>query len=148
MSTARDDIVADTLSWLRTPYHHEGAVKAAGVDCAMLLVCVFRGRGRVPADLDPRPYPMQWHLHRGEERYLGWLEAFGRRVDTPQPGDVGVWQFGRTFSHGGIVVSVRGADIEIVHALKDAREVTVQLASSEPLAGRPVRWYTLMEGGA
>lgn len=145
MTPQREAIVAEALSWLRTPYHHQAAVKSAGVDCAMLLVCVFRGRGRVPADLDPRPYSPQWHLHRSEEKYLGWLDAFGERIEAPLPGDVGVWRFGRTFSHGAIVVT---PDLHVVHALADAREVTIQSANEQPLAGRPVRWYRLLGGDA
>ena len=37
----RDLIVEETKSWLRTPYHHQGAIKGVGVDCAMILIKVF-----------------------------------------------------------------------------------------------------------
>jgi len=35
-------------AWLRTPYHHMGRVKGAGVDYAMLLAEVYSEAGRVP----------------------------------------------------------------------------------------------------
>lgn len=120
--TRRDAVVAEARSWLRTPYHHCASIKGVGVDCAMLLVMVYRAAGLIPADLDPRPYSPDWHLHRGEELFLGWLEQCGDQVDAPQPGDVAVWRYGRTYSHGAIVVDADGA---IVHAARPAGIVTL-----------------------
>ncbi len=91
------------MSWLRTPYHHCADVKGAGVDCAMLLVRVYQAAGLVP-DFDPRPYSTQWHLHRSEEKYLGFLLQYATQVEEPEPGDVVVYRFGRCFAHGGIVI--------------------------------------------
>lgn len=69
MSTNK--IVSEARSWLGTPWHHMGdehavAIKGVCVDCAMLLVEVFKAAGLVPLGFDPRPYSMQWHLHRDE----------------------------------------------------------------------------------
>ncbi len=113
----RTTVVKETLSWLGTPYHHLAAVKGAGVDCAMLVVEVFRACSLVPPELDPRPYAPDWHLHKGEELFLGWLNQFGSPVQRPQPGDVVVWRYGRTYSHGAVVVDDAGG---IVHAVKAA----------------------------
>lgn len=104
-------VVALAREWLGTPYHHQADVPGAGVDCAMLLVRVYHAAGLIP-DIDPRPYPHDWHLHRDAERYLGWLGKFGRQVDEPQPGDAIVWRFGRTYSHGAIYIG----DGQIIHA--------------------------------
>src|SRR5262249_18131582 len=68
-----------------------------------LLCKVFHTAGMIP-DIDPRPYPHDWHLHRDQERYIGWVEKFGRRVDQPQPADIALYRFGRCFAHGAIVV--------------------------------------------
>ena len=129
--TKRDVVVQEAQSWLRTPYHHLGSVK--GVDCAMLLVAVFKAVGLVPADLDPRPYAPDWHLHRGEERFLGWLELHADQVHHPLPGDVVVWRYGRTYSHGAIVVSQGG---DLVHAYQDARCVVMGHLSESALSER------------
>ena len=99
----RAAVVAEARTWLATPYHHQAAIKGAGVDCAMLLVAVYHAVGLVPA-IDPRPYPPDWHLHRDEERYLGWVDRYARRVERPGPGDIALWRFGRAVSHAGIVV--------------------------------------------
>lgn len=135
----RADVVAEALSWLGTPYHHLADVKGAGVDCAMLLVRVYAALGLIPADTDPRPYSEQWHLHHGEEMYLGWLQRHARFTDSPQPGDVAVWRFGRTYSHGGILVE----PATVVHALKDSRIVKLHRVDEYPLHGRAVQYYTL-----
>lgn len=97
-------IVAEAESWLLTPYHHAACVKGVGVDCAMLPVRVFCDLGFVPT-FDPRPYPHDWMLHRSDERYLGWVEKFADRVESPEPGDIVLFRVGRCLAHGGIVIS-------------------------------------------
>lgn len=107
------EIVAEARTWLGTPYHHQGRVKGVGVDCAMLLCEVYHAVGLIPF-IDPRPYPPDWHLNRGEERYLAWVEDYANQVEAAQPGDVALYRFGRTVSHAGIVV----AWPTIVHAYR------------------------------
>ena len=98
----RAAIVAAARSWIGTPYHNCADIKGVGVDCGMLLVRVFVDTG-LCAPFDPRPYPIDWHLHRGDERYLGFIFDRGREVTEPQPGDVMVLRYGRSYAHGGIV---------------------------------------------
>lgn len=130
--------VAEAESWLGTPYHHHARIKAVGVDCAMLLCEVFEKTAQLPR-IEPGHYPPQWGLHRGEEVFLKWIEACGgREVQTPGPGDIAVFRFGRTFSHGGIVVA---PDL-VVHAYIGAHVMHTRL-TEEPLCGRPVRFYSL-----
>lgn len=138
--TTRAEVAAEALSWERTPYHHLADIKGVGVDCAMLLVRVFTGLGLAPADLDPRPYSPDWHLHRSEEQFLGWLEQFADRVGTPQMGDVVVWRFGRAYSHGGILVDDHGT---IVHAYKEAMCVTRGSIHETELQNREPRYYSV-----
>lgn len=138
--TLRPRVIAEARTWLNTPYHHLADVKGVGVDCAMLLVSVYKATGLVPAGLDPRPYVPDWHLHRGEEKFLGWLAQHGTPVERPQPGDVAVWRFGRTYSHGAIVVDAQGG---IVHAYKDASSVVLGSLHESALAQRPVRYWCI-----
>lgn len=134
----RQAVIDEARTWLRTPYHHMGDVKGVGVDCAMLLVRVYGAVGLVPADLDPRPYPADWHMHRSDERYLGWVSQYGAVVQTPAPGDVAVYRFGRSYSHGAIVVD----EATVIHSyLKRGVELASML--HDPLADRPVTFYTL-----
>jgi NlpC/P60 family putative phage cell wall peptidase len=119
----RRELVAEAYSWLGTPYHNLGDLKGVGVDCAMLLVRAFQAAGLVP-DFDPRPYEPEWFLHRDEERYLAGMEKYSKRIDpeATQPGDILVYRFGRTASHGAIVVS----DDLMIHAYRPLRAVVLQ----------------------
>ena len=111
----RGQVVAEARKWIGTPYHNCADVRSAGVDCGMLLVRVFADTGLVES-FDPRPYPPDWHLHRSDERYLGWLFDRTGEVESPGLGDVIVFKYGRTFSHGAIVT---GLDpITVVHAFQ------------------------------
>ena len=109
----RNAIVAEARSWIGTPYHNCADIKRVGVDCGMLLVRVYVDLGLV-APFDPRPYTHDWHLHRGEERYLDALLARAVRVERPEPGDVMLFRVGRCYSHGGVVT--RADPLTIVHA--------------------------------
>jgi cell wall-associated NlpC family hydrolase len=117
-SAQRAAVVAEARAWIGTPYHNCADIKGAGVDCGMLLVRVFVDTGLV-APFDPRPYPIDWHLHRNEERYLGFVFDRGREVTAPQPGDVMVLRYGRCYSHGGVVTQT--SPLTIVHAYHPAR---------------------------
>lgn len=136
----RAAIVREALSWLKTPYHHHGRIKGVGVDCLMLLAEVFERVGFV-AHVEPGHYPHDWHLHRDEERYAAGLASYVRRLpegELPRPGDIGLWRFGRTFSHGGIVVA---DDTQILHAYL-GHGVILTRVTEEPLQGRPVQWWS------
>ncbi len=133
----RQAVVGEALTWLGTPYHHQGRVKGAGVDCAFLLIKAYHACGLIP-DLDPRPYPRDWHLHRSEERYLNWVKEYAAPVEAPQPGDLVLFRYGRCVSHGGLVVEWP----TIIHALASAGVCTLDNAAQEPLAGRVVGFYS------
>lgn len=101
---SRRQIVAAARSWLGTPYHPGGRVKNVGVDCLTLLAEVFAQAGIIP-HIEVPYYPHDWHLHRGEERYLAGLLRYAHEIDTlPLPGDIALWKFGRCFSHGAIII--------------------------------------------
>jgi cell wall-associated NlpC family hydrolase len=123
--------VREARSWIGTPYHNCADVKGrnGGVDCGMLLVRVFVDTG-LCAPFDPRPYPPDWHLHRSEEKYLGFVFDRTHEVERPQAGDVAVFRFGRCYSHGGVVTV---ADpLTIVHAYFQMGRVV-----EEPIAQNP-----------
>jgi NlpC/P60 family putative phage cell wall peptidase len=140
--TTRQEVVQEARGWLGTPYHHQGRVKGAGVDCAMLLIEVFRARGLIP-DIDPKPYPPDWHLHRDEERYLGWVKRYARLVEVPQPGDIALFQFGRCVSHGAIVIEWP----VVIHSyLRDG--CILADATETPLGGRLRGFYSIFKDQA
>ena len=109
----RTAVIAEARTYIRTPWHHMADIRGVGVDCAMLVRRVYIDCGLVP-DFDPRPYPQDWHLHRGEERFLGFILDYAHEVAEPLPGDLILFQLGRLFAHAGIVT--RAEPLTIVHA--------------------------------
>lgn len=112
-----DRLIAAGRSWIGTPYHHMARVKGHGVDCGQIIIAAHVEAG-IAEDVETGSYTMDWHLHRDEEKYLGFVEAHLERVDAdagdapprarpaswrPSPGSVVVFRIGRTFSHGGLV---------------------------------------------
>lgn len=124
------------LTWDGTPFKDCSDVrgKNGGVDCAMSLVRWFVDTGRLPP-FDPRPYPPQWLLHKDEERFLDWVVGKLGGVETEHPsiGDVSVFRFGRTFSHGALDIG----NGEIMHAYTKSHICEVGLRCESDLAFLP-----------
>lgn len=133
----RAAVVAEAMTWLRTPYHHQASIKGAGVDCAMILVEVYHACGLIPK-IDPRPYPPDWHFHRDEERYLGWIEQHAHEVEIPHPGDIALYKFGRCVSHAAIIINWP----TIIHAYK-GEGVTLADGKDQQLGPRLMGFYSL-----
>lgn len=118
MDAWRIAVIEEAKTWLLTPWHHLARIKGAGVDCGQHLIACFVNPGLVP-DVATGDYPMDWMMHREEERYLAFVEQHMDRVETPLPGDIAVWKFGKCFSHGAIVVEWP----LIIHAYRAERAV-------------------------
>lgn len=138
----RSLVVDEARTWVGTPWHHMGDVKGVGVDCAMLPVRVYTDTGLIPDLIDPRPYPRDWALHRSEELYLTNVERMSREIAEHQagPGDLVVWRWGRTFSHGGIIVDWRKKIC--IQALAKERLVIEGPPPGYLTAGRPIKFYS------
>jgi cell wall-associated NlpC family hydrolase len=103
----------------------------------MLLAEVYQRAG-VVAPIEPPFYVPDWHLHRDAERYMEGLLNYACEIaGPPQPGDIALFRFGRTFSHGAIVT----AWPRLVHAYWNIGVVHGD-ATLYPLAGRPVKFFT------
>ncbi len=138
----RQSIVAEAKSWVGTPYISNGMVKGkqGGTDCAMLLVGVYAEVGLLTKEFDPRPYPPQWHLHRNEEKYMGYVSQFmhpmpGIDERTPLPGDLVMFKIGHVFAHGAIVT----AWPLVVHALGNSHVVNDDV--SKHTTGKRALWH-------
>jgi NlpC/P60 family putative phage cell wall peptidase len=137
VSGPRQAVVAEAERWIGTPFHHAARVEQAGVDCLMLLAEVYERAGIVPR-VEPPFYVPDWHLHRDAERYMEGLLRYACAIDAPpRPGDIALFKFGRTFSHGAIVT----AWPRLIHAYW-AIGVVWGSAGLHPLAGRPVRFFS------
>lgn len=134
----RDDVVDEAMTWLRTPFHHAGRIKGVGVDCAMLPLEVYSKVGLIPYVEKVEGYPLDWHLHRNEERYLQTVLCNAVETDTPQRGDFILFQFGRCYSHGAIVIDWP----VLIHAYI-GMGVILGRADEAPLDGRKFKAFTL-----
>lgn len=160
-STAeREAVVEEARTWLRTPYRHMGdgeqragrQLKGIAIDCAQILIETYAAAGVIDWFSTGR-YPRDWMLHRDEERYVEFIlqvaEEFDWRADALLPGDIVVFQWGRTFSHGGIVTAA--APLTVVHAWALYTAVDESPIADTPLAmlkdgsPRPMRAFTLWE---
>ena len=153
-ATERERFIAEAKTWLLTPFRDQGNVKGPNgcVDCAMLLVASAQAAGLLDPAYDPRPYPPQFHLHRGEELFLDQIDAIiamrgrGREVHrAPIPGDVIVYRVGRCFSHGGIVIeaprssseAIAHKELQLLHAYYKTGHVAISGLNEVELATLP-----------
>jgi len=137
---ARDAIVAEARSWLGTPWHHMGRVKAAGVDCAQLLLGVYQAVGCIP-EVRLGYYPPDWHLHQDRPRFIEVLARHAVPVaGEGLAGDVAMFRYGRHAAHGAIVA---GWPL-VIHAYRDERAVTLSdAAAHQDLARRFAGFWRL-----
>lgn len=144
-------MVAEARRWLGTPYHHRAALLGVGVDCALLLREAFAGAGLIDT-FDPGNYTGDWHLHRGEEKYLATVEAYATLISSESntsidqlpeelyfdPGTILLWQVGRTFSHSAMVTRWPF----IIHSYLPANMVEEVDVRHTPMSARPMRAYS------
>lgn len=144
--------VAEMLRWECTPFHDCSGLKGVGVDCANLVYEVYRNCGLVDRDYKVPEYSPQFLLHSARQLFLEIVEMFCRPVTgrEPLPGDLVMYQFGRCFSHGALVI----AWPVIVHARKLAGMVVrgdaladAELISLPDGSPRPRLLYTLKQWG-
>jgi NlpC/P60 family putative phage cell wall peptidase len=135
----REAVIAEALSWLRTPYHHRGSIKGVGVDCAQFPLAVYAACGLVER-FDPGDYPPDWHLHRSDERYLNVVRARAREIEIAEvlPGDFVVFRVGRCFAHGAIVIDWP----RIIHAVV-GQSVMLDSGTNGRLGQSAVKAFTL-----
>jgi cell wall-associated NlpC family hydrolase len=137
-SEPRQIVASEARTWLGTTWHHEARVKGAGVDCAQFLIAVYVATGLI-ADFAPEHYPIDWHLHRDEPRFIAYLLEHADPVDVPLPGDIAMFQFGRQSAHGAIVLDWP----LIIHAYRDEGAVVMTDCATSPLLARLSGFYRL-----
>lgn len=145
----RAKVVAEARRWLGTPYHHRASVLGVGVDCALLLREAFAGAGLIET-FDPGNYTHDWHMHRGEEKYLATVEEYATILSPLgdpsindaeveyDPGTILLWKVGRTFSHSAMVTQWPF----IIHSYLPANMVEEVDVRNTPMSARPMRAYS------
>lgn len=129
MSLTREQVCAEALSWLGTPYHDLACLKGVGVDCGQFVVGVAKALGLLPGTWVCPPYSPERHLHSRIDLMSGLLAACGCTPvvwEARQPGDVLTFRFGRVVSHAAFLLP--GG--ELVHAVIDKGVVRQPLQGS------------------
>ena len=102
-----DVVVAEALSWLGTPYRHQGLRKGVGCDCLGLVLGVWRAVYGVEPEL-PGPYAPDWAEAGGEERFLTAVRRHfpEKPADERAAGDLLLfrWRPHLPAKHAGILV--------------------------------------------
>lgn len=149
IAAARETVIEVARTWVGTPFHDHAGVKGVGVDCAHLLERVYAEAGVMDA-LPIEHYPPDWHLHRGEERFVAHVLRRGREIAEADvgPGDMVLFRFARCYSHGAIVVAWPAAekvetDARIIHAWKGGQRVLETGLREIGLEARGARFFSL-----
>lgn len=111
MIIQRQAIIDTAMSYLGTPFHHQGRAKGVGVDCVGLIACVMRELG--VSVVDRTDYPMHAIPHE-------FVAAV--RANVPQkaiadrlPGDMIIIAPRNVLQHAAIMVS----EDQVIHAPHD-----------------------------
>ena len=68
----QERVRSEALTWLGTPYHHQGRVKGVGVDCGQILIAIYEKAGILPiGECEPGDEPAEWDLDNRGEKDLG-----------------------------------------------------------------------------
>lgn len=108
MPIFRQDIVAETRSWIGTPYRHQASVKGVGCDCLGLVRGVWRSVVGAEPERAP-PYAPDWAEATGVESLA---DAAARHLcavpcDECAPGDVVLfrWRKNLPAKHAAIITA-------------------------------------------
>lgn len=103
----RDAVVREALSWIGTPYRHQGCQKNVACDCLGLVRGVWRALYGLELE-DPGPYAPDWS---DEGRAEPLLEGCGRHLTEKPvvemlPGDLLLfrWRPRLAVKHAGILI--------------------------------------------
>jgi hypothetical protein len=75
--TTRAEFVETVLSYVGTPFHHQGRAPGVGLDCPGPIICAARHHGLVAADFDVTAYgriPDGFTLQAHCETYMDRIE--------------------------------------------------------------------------
>ncbi|MBI3447224.1 MAG: hydrolase [Magnetospirillum sp.] len=78
----RMGMVAEAVSWFRTPYRDCQRLKGCGVDCAQYPAAAYHAAGLVE-EIPHFPYSPQWHINQREEKYLKVVLSYAREIAPP-----------------------------------------------------------------
>ena len=100
-------ILAEALSWVGTPYRHQGSRKGVGCDCLGLVLGVWRAVYGAAPEL-PGAYAPDWAEAGEQDLFLDAMRRHCREkpLDAMSPGDLLLfrWRPHLPAKHAGILV--------------------------------------------
>ncbi|RIK87091.1 MAG: peptidase P60 [Hyphomicrobiales bacterium] len=100
-------ILAEAMTWLGTPYRHQGSRKGVGCDCLGLVRGVWRAVYGVEPER-PGPYSPDWAEAGGDDPLIGAARRHcaERTLADARPGDLIVfrWRAHHAAKHLGILL--------------------------------------------
>lgn len=139
MMTARSEVVRIALSYVGTPYAHQGRLPGVGLDCYGVIGCAYREAGiDLPMRSDYSASPSQPELYR-------WMDAHFDHVGLQdiQPADVLVFRMVVEAQHMAIVLSIN--PVVMVHAYRRVGAV-VRHEFVPPWSGLLMSAHALKDG--
>lgn len=137
--TPRETAVCTARRWIGTPYHHRARCLGAGCDCLMLIVESYVAAGLLPAEIEIPEYPQDIMFHSDDSRYVDTVLEYCDEVPQPQPGDLAMWRYGKTWSHGAVVSDWP----RVIHAYAPfCAVVEMSVTDDSRLANRAVRFFS------
>lgn len=101
------DIIAETESWLKTPYQHQASLKGVGCDCLGLVRGVYRVLYGAEPEKAPA-YTPDWAEASGEETLAkaALRHLTPMALDAIEPGNVLLfrWRAGLPAKHAAILI--------------------------------------------
>lgn len=168
----REEIVAEAMTWIDTPYHDHAGLKGCGVDCAYFPLRVYQKFGKIPLNFKPPKYsPQQWlnspsqtdrrKLKIEDRTFFNIVTKFARyELKTPwsdepssglplieaepKPGDFVIYKMVASWTHGAIIVNWPDY---VLHPVID-RGIMGSHGTNEGFwKGRAHRFFTVLEPG-
>jgi NlpC/P60 family putative phage cell wall peptidase len=99
-------VLSQAMSWIGTPYRHQGSTRGVGCDCLGLVRGVWRAvyQHEPPS---PGPYAPDWAETAGTDRLMDAARKYCVETEKALPGDLLVfrWRPQHTAKHLGILVA-------------------------------------------
>lgn len=141
----RSAIATEARTWIGTPYHPNGNLKGAGVNCAQFLYGAAKNAGVLPEDApDPRKFTAQLAAKTKEERLVAYIAAYGG-AEIPEgevkTGDIVFYRVAGEHGHTAIVLDWPN----VVHSMP-LNGCQMGIVNEGSMGAKTRRYFTLWKG--
>lgn len=149
VQVTREQVAAEAVRWVGTPYHHQGRTRSVGCDCGGLVGGVAVALGIVPPDWWERVFDARHHGYGRQPAGDSLVRVLDQHMARVAPDDIRVgdvvllrWLPATDPMHLAIAAPYPIAGLSIVHAYQSIGGV-VQHRLSAQWRARIVHGYAL-----